>query len=289
MKKRFKNLSIVNARVTSTISVALVLLILGIVATIGIATSKITRDIRENLGFDIVMPEDADETSVNTLRDAIAAQPFASSVELFTAEDAMKRWEEETGENVVEVVGVNPFASEISVRVKADYASSEAIGRIADTYRLNPLVEEVTMHADMIDAVNSNMRTVMAVLTVIAVALLLISFVLINNTIRLTVYSRRFLIHTMKLVGATPSFIRRPFIRANIVNGLVAGAVAALLLYAMICYASTVNRSVPEAVTAADTAAVAAIMLVTGMLICGLAALFATNRYLRVDYDDMFD
>ncbi len=289
MKKRFRNFSIFNARVTSTISVSLVLLISGMVAMIGLATSKITRDIKENLGFDIVLLEDTDESSVADLRDDIAAQDFAVSAELFSAEDAMRRWEQETGENIIEIVGVNPFASEISVKVKAEYASAEKIAELADTYRLNPLVEEVTMHADMIDAINRNMHTVMAVLSVIAVALLLISFVLINNTIRLTVYARRFLIHTMKLVGATPGFIRRPFIKANVVNGLAAGTVASLLLYAMTCYASSVNESVSRAIGLEETLTVVALMLVAGMLICGIAALFATNRYLRVDYDDMFD
>lgn len=289
MKKRIKNFSIFNARVTSTVSVALVLLILGIVAVTGVAASNITREIKENLGFDIELKEDIDDKTISSLKQEIENAGFASDVKLFTADDAMRQWEEATGENIIEVVGVNPFSAELDVKVKAEYASADSIEAIAGIYRSNPAVEEVSMHAEMVDAINRNMHTAMLVMLIIAVALLLISFVLINNTIRLTVYSRRFIIHTMKLVGATASFIRRPFIKSNILNGLVAGLMAVAVLVSIQAYASGIDPSVDKAVPFMSSLVVYGAMLVAGMLICGIAALFATNRYLKVDYDDMFD
>ncbi len=289
MKQKLKNFSIVNARVTSTISVALVLLILGIVAITGIAADNITRDIKENLGFDIELKEDLDEETVASLKNEIENKGFASSVTLFTPEQAMRQWEEATGENIIEVVGVNPFSAEIEVKLKAEYATPETIEEIASVYRSNPIVEEVSMHAEMIEKINRNMHTAMIVMAVIAAALLLISFVLINNTIRLTVYSRRFIIHTMKLVGATAGFIRRPFIKSNVINGLIAGIVAAVILAGLRLYASTIDSATETAIPTTEAAVVYVAMPLVGMVICAIAALFAANRYLKVDYDDMFD
>lgn len=289
MKKKIRNISIFNARMTSTVSVSLVLLILGIVALTWIAASNITRDIKENLGFDVQLTEDADPEATGKLEKLISSQPYARSVSLYTPEDAAKQWKESTGEDIIEIVGVNPFSAELDVRVRAEYASLDSLETICDKVRSYPLVEEVTMHAETVDAINRNMRTAMVVMLIIAVALMAISFVLINNTIRLTVYSRRFLIHTMKLVGATAGFIRRPFVRQNIVNGLIAGVISGVILAGILVYARDVDSSVETAVPVESTAVVIALMVLAGMLICGVAAVFATNRYLKVDYDDMFD
>lgn len=289
MKKKFKKISIFNARVTSTVSVSLVLLILGIVALTGIAASNITRDIKENLGFDVLLVEDADPEGVGKLEKLLRSQPYARSVSLFTPEEAAAQWKESTGEDIIEIVGVNPFSAELDVKVKAEYASTDSLTSISARVSAYPLVEEVSIHSEMVDSINRNMHTAMIVMLIVAVALMLISFVLINNTIRLTVYSKRFIIHTMKLVGATSGFIRRPFIRQNVVNGLVAGVIAGAVLTALLVYAGKVDPAVSKAVPAESTAIVIGLMLVAGMLICGVAAMFATDRYLKVDYDDMFD
>ena len=274
---------------TSTVSVSLVLLILGIVALTWVAASNITRDIKENLGFDVQLTEDAEPEAIAKLEKLLSGQPYARSVSLYTPEEAARQWKESTGEDIIEIVGVNPFSAELDVRVKAEYASVDSLNAISERVRSYSHVEEVTMHAETVDAINRNMRTAMIVMLIIAVALMVISFVLINNTIRLTVYSKRFIIHTMKLVGATAGFIRRPFIRQNVLNGLIAGVISGLILTGILMYAQGVDRSVETAVPVESTVAVVAGMLICGMLICGIAALFATNRYLKVDYDDMFD
>lgn len=289
MKEKIRNISIFNARMTSTVSVSLVLLILGIVALTWVAASNITRDIKENLGFDVQLTEDAEPEAIAKLEKLLSGQPYARSVSLYTPEEAARQWKESTGEDIIEIVGVNPFSAELDVRVKAEYASVDSLNAISERVRSYPHVEEVTMHAETVDAINRNMRTAMIVMLIIAVALMVISFVLINNTIRLTVYSKRFIIHTMKLVGATAGFIRRPFIRQNVLNGLIAGVISGLILIGILTYAQGVDRSVETAVPVESTVAVVAGMLICGMLICGIAALFATNRYLKVDYDDMFD
>lgn len=225
MKQR-KGISTFSARITATISVALVLLLLGIVAAIGIAARSVTTSIKENMGFDVVMAEEAPESSVNRLKKMWNSSPYVSSYTYYSPDDAMRQWQHDTGENLMELLGVNPFSPEFEVKVKAQYASVDSIDRITASLRDLDGVAEVNVHAEMVESVNNNLHTIMLILVVAAGALTLISFVLINNTVRLTVYSKRFLIHTMRLVGATHGFIRRPFIIGNAIQGIAAALVA---------------------------------------------------------------
>lgn len=288
MKKRHKKFNILNARLSATVSVTMVLLLLGLVALTAVAATHVTRQIKENLGFDIIFIEDADQARIDSLGSRIGKMDFVKSATLFTADDAMKQWQEDTGENVLEVVGVNPFASEYDIKVIAEYASADSIEMLANRFRNIDFVEEVNVHADMVDRVNKTMNTLILALSIIAAVLLLISFVLINNTIRLTVYARRFTIHTMKLVGATASFIRRPFILSNIVNGIIAGIVADLLLALLIYYASSLDPALALAVPPMSLTIVYAAVPIAGIIICALTSLWATNRYLNYEYDDLF-
>ena len=140
----------------------------------------------------------------------------------------------------------------------------------------------------MVETINRNIRSVAVVLIVIAATLLLISFMLINNTVRLTIYSRRFTIHTMKLVGATPGFIRKPFLINNSVHGVIAAIMTSAILAGLLYYAHSFDASIAHAVAWDKAVWVFAGILVTGVLICFVSALIATNRYLRLSYDDMF-
>ena len=153
---------------------------------------------------------------------------------------------------------------------------------------LMPQVSEVKVHAAMVDRVNSTLRSISLALIFVAVALLTVSFILIFNTVRLTVYARRFTIYTMKLVGATPAFIRRPFLIDNLVNGLVAGLIASVALLATVAYGRSYEQEMRAMLDWDIMCAVVIGVMVTGVLICLVAALFAANRYLRLPYDEMF-
>ncbi|WP_370455709.1 cell division protein FtsX, partial [uncultured Muribaculum sp.] len=144
------------------------------------------------------------------------------------------------------------------------------------------------VHTELVDSINRNINSVSLILIIITCALLFISFALINNTVRLTVYSRRFIIHTMKLVGATGSFIRRPFINANVVSGIVSALIASAILAGTLYYLQGIDSGIASAITWPQAACVFAGILIIGIIICAVAALFATNKYLRLDYDDMF-
>ena len=292
MEKRLhKSGAIINARVTATISVSLVLLILGIAAFTALVTGEITRNIKENLGYDVSMAEDIDQAEVERILNIISKSPANRSASVHTPEDAAKEWEAEMGENVIELCDVNPFPTIIEVKVKEKYASVDSMAKIADYLRRDRAIDSINMNSDVIDSINANTKTLYLILSIIGVALLLISFVLINNTVHLTVYSRRFLIHTMKLVGATHAFIRRPFVKDSIVNGAVAGVIASGILSLLLLYGPDSDIFYTEKALISPLAAglVFAALIVTGMIICAVASLFATNKYLNIEYDEMFD
>ena len=280
--------SFFNANVTLIISVSLVLLLFGIVGVMGIAGVNLTRYVKENIGFDIVLKESADEHQVNALNQYLNKAPFVSSVRYVSKEDALAEWEKETGENLIATLGVNPLSAEFEVNVKSEYASVDSLNAICAAIAQGPAVDEINIQRDLIEKVNENMRHAAIVLGAVALILLIISVALINNTVRLSVYSKRFLIHTMKLVGATSGFIRRPFIRANIINGIIAGILANLLLAVALYYTLQLSDELAWVVSPEEVGCVMGAVVLCGILLCWIATLFAANKYLRLDYDALF-
>lgn len=287
-KKGKKGISTFSAQITSTVSVALVLLLLGIISMLGIAARSITTEIRENMGFSVIFSDTATVNNVNSLKKHFSTSPGVSGIIYFSPEDALQKWQEETGEDLVKVLGINPLPGELEVKVKARYASTDSINSMIAPLKKLPYVSEISVHSDMVDSINHNIKSIALILTIVAAALLFISFALINNTVRLTVYSRRFLIHTMKLVGATGGFIRQPIINSNMLSGLVAAIIADLLLAGALFYLHSADKVIAAALPWEEAAWVFAGIIVIGIAICSIASLFATNKYLRSDYDDMF-
>lgn len=288
MKKGNSGISTFSAQITSTISVALVLLLLGIVAFMGIATNSVTNSIKSNMGFDVILKETASTQEINQLKQLWTNAIYVSSTKYYSPEDALHKWQEETGEDLIELLGANPFSPEFEIKVKHNFANIDSINKITSAIQANPCIAEIKVHSDMIDTINNNIRSIAFILILISAALMLISFVLINNTIRLTIYSRRFLIHTMKLVGATAGFIRRPFIINNILHGFIAAIIAILILSGTLYYIQTLDSVIFNIINIEAIAWVFTSIILLGILICALAALLATNKYLRINYDDMF-
>ena len=288
MRKKHTKLKFLNARISATISVTMVLLLLGLVALTALSASHITREIKENLGFDIIFTEEAPAAKIDSLGAELKTMNFVKEASLFSADDAMNQWKEETGEDVMDVLGVNPFASEYEVKVVAEYASADSIEMVASQFRKLDFVEEVNIRADMVESVNKTMSTLILALSVIAIVLFLISFVLINNTIRLSVYARRFTIHTMKLVGATAGFIRKPFVMSNVVNGFIAGLIADVLLAVLLFYITGFDPILSNVIPDQWLIIVYLTVPVAGVVICALTSVWATNRYLSYEYDDLF-
>lgn len=288
-KHRKSVISTFSAQITSTISVALVLLVLGIVAFMGVAAHHITTDIKENLGFVVMLDDNISESSINSLKQKWSKAPYVASQHFISSEEALKQESERMGEDILEMMaGINPYQPEFEIKVKSQYATPDSIENIKASLIGIQGISSIITDTTMADEINTTTHNVIIALGVIVLALLLISFVLINNSVRLTIYSKRFIIHTMKLVGATGGFIRRPFMINNIIHGFIASIIAIAILASAFYYLRSIEYSVCESISWIEAGVIFGILTITGVIICAISALFATNKYLRTSYDDMF-
>lgn len=278
------------AHLTTIVSVTLVLIIIGIIALITVSAATETRRLRERLQVSVVMADNVGDSVAVSLAKEVATRPFALSVDVVTKEDALNNWKNDTGEDLEALFGVNPLSPEVAFTVKSDYASEAALKKIENELKAMPGVESVALpDSTMVENMNRNIETFALVLGVIAVVMIVISFVLINNTVHLAVYARRFTIHTMQLVGATNGFIRRPFILNNMLSGLISGlAASGIMAVALAAAPGGGFTDVASYISWETYGIVAAGMVAAGVLLCGIAAWIATTRYLRQDYEDLF-
>lgn len=278
------------AHLTTIVSVTLVLVIIGIIALITISAATETRRLREKLEVNVILSDSSSDSVANALAKDIARLPYALSVEVITKERALKIWKEETGEDLETLFGVNPLSPEVSFTVKSDYATEKALRQMDSELKSLPGVEAVALpDSYMVESMNRNIERFAIILGAIALVMIIISFVLINNTVHLAIYARRFTIHTMQLVGATNGFIRKPFVVDNMMSGIIAGVLAASLLAVALAAAPSAGfNDVADYVSWPCYGIVAAGMILAGMVLCALAACIATSRYLGKDYDELF-
>ncbi len=279
-----------STRATATVSVALVLVVLGVAAFIGIATNRVTDSVKENMGFVVIFNDDATASDINAVTGRLKATNGIKDCVYSSPDAILERWQKIVGddEDIMRLAQVNPFMPELEVHVNAAYAHPDSISSIAAPIGLLPSVNDITFNSELIEGVSSTLSSVTFTLLLIGSGLLVVSFVLIFNTVRLSVYSRRFIIHTMKLVGATAGFIRRPFLVENIVNGLVAGLIASGVIALLVYYCRSLDVSMATTISWADAGIVMGATVVVGVIICFIAALFAANKYLRLSYDELF-
>lgn len=278
------------AHTTTGVSVTLALLTLGLLALIWIAATSESRRMMEKIEVSVVMADSISDDHAKAICEAIEKTAFAQNVRLITRQEALDNWKEATGEDLEHVFGVNPLSPEVSFTVAAEYSSVKGIESIKKSVSAVSGVAEVgTPDSRLIETMNSNIRRITLGFAVLAGIMLVISFVLISNTVRLSIYSKRFTIHTMQLVGATDGFIRHPFVIADAVVGALSGIVAGGLLSCVLGLSARLGM--PELATLIGwtwMGVVGAGLAVGGAFICGAAALLATTRHLRQDYGDLF-
>ncbi len=268
--------------VTSCISTTLVLLLLGLVVFFVLAARNLSVYVKENINFSIVISDDMKERDILHLQKSLNNEPFVKSTEYISKKQALEEQTEAMGTDPQEFLGYNPFSASIEVKLKSDYANADSIAKIEKQIRRNTDIQDVLYQKDLVDAVNDNIRKISLLLLGLAVILALISFALINNTIRLAVYSKRFLIHTMKLVGASWGFIRRPFLRRNFWIGVLSAALADGLLWATATWLVEREPELVKVITPEVMLLVSVAVLVFGVLITWLCALLSVNKYLRM-------
>ena len=280
--------SFFHSRLTSIISIALVLFLMGLIMLMGLLGNKLSVYVKENLSFSIVLKDNIKETEIKKMQTKLDALPYIKSTAYISKEQAAKELEEELGENPETFLGFNPLQASIEVKLHADYANPDSLPLIEKTIKSYTSVDELLYSKDMMELVHNNLQRLGVILLTLAAVLTLISFVLIGNTIRLLIYSKRFLIHTMQLVGATAGFIRAPFIRYNLVSGLIASLLAIMLLTGSLYYLQHELDGFIQLLDMRSLLIVDGAMLVLGLLLSTIATVFAVNKYLRMKVDQLY-
>jgi cell division transport system permease protein len=273
---------------TTTISISLVLFLLGIIGFLFLNAQRLAVHVKENLGFTVLIKDNAREAEVRRLQKIISAAPYVRSVEYVDKERAAEVLKEELGEDFVDFLGYNPLLSSIEVKLAAEWANADSMARIEAEVLNFPQVKEVYYQKNLLQAVNENIRKITLVLSLFSALLLFIAIALINNTIRLSIYARRFLIRTMQLVGATRGFIRKPFLLKSVLHGLI-GATIAIVLLSLMIY--SLGKELDGVIGFSDLLLVGILFLlvtIIGILITVVSTFFAVNKYLLLKTDQLY-
>ncbi len=274
--------------VTSCISTTLVLVLLGTIVLFVLTARNLSAFVRENINVTLLLSDDLDSLASDALRSDLAARPYVKEIRHVTKEDAREEYTRTMGADPTEFIDHNPFMASFEIKMNAAYANNDSLSRIVRELKDTPDVAEVLYQKELMQSVNDNIRKVSAILLVIAALFTYISFELINNTIRLTIFSKRFLINTMKLVGAPWGFIRRPFLRQALALGFVSAVAADALIYLGIEWLRRFEPEIRTVVTPEVAATVGAAVLVFGLLITLLCTYVSLGKYLRMSSNELY-
>ena len=273
---------------TTIISISLVLFHLGIIGFLMLNANRLSVYVKENLGFTVLIKDNSREAEVMRLQKILNAAPYVRVAEYINKDQAADVLREELGEDFVEFLGYNPLLASIEVKLSAAWANPDSMARIESQVMSFPEVKEVYYQKNLLEAINENVRRISIILAAFSGLLLLIAMALINNTIRLSVYSRRFLIRTMQLVGATRGFIRRPFLFKSILHGLAGATIAILLLSTVIYGVSNELDGVIGFSNVMMIGVLFAFVVLVGIILTLLSTFFAVNKYLRLRTDELY-
>lgn len=274
--------------VTTGISTAMVLMLLGLVMFIVMSAGNLSRYVRENISFSILLNDDMTESQAISFQKELNKKNYVRTTTYISKEQALREQTEAMGSDPSEFLGENPFTASLEIQLKSDYACRDSVDMVASEIKKLGKVTEISYPEQLLDEVNRNIRDISMWMLLFAGLLMLISFSLINNTIRLTIHSERFLIHTMKLVGAGPGFIRRPFLLRNMWVGLIAGVIADTAIIAVARALVKFDPGLTDIITPEMLLRIMAIIPLTGITITMMSAWISTNKYLRMKAAELY-
>ncbi len=283
LKKR-----IFKSYLTTTISISMVLFLIGVLGVVLLNAERLAKYVRENIGFTLVLKDEVQENEIADLLKSLKTSNFVKEAEYIDKATAAERLKNELGEDFTGFLGYNPLLSSIDVKLLADFAIPEQLVILEKKLMEFPQVKEVSYQHDMVNIINENVKKIGFILVFFSVLLLVIFFALINNTIRISIYSQRFIINTMLMVGATDSFIRAPFIRRSIKYGLIGALAANVLLFVlMMSYASELTGIISlDDFTIFGFVFVSVLFL--GVLISWSSTYMAVNKFIRLKFDELY-
>lgn len=273
---------------TTIISISLVLFMLGLLGLIVLHAKKLSDYVKENIGFSVIIKEEIKEPGILEFQKMLDLEPFVKSTEYITRERAAEELTKDLGEDFVGFLGYNPLLASIDIRLNAEYANNDSLIVLEKRLLSNRIVKEVFYHKSLVELVNQNIRRISIVLLAFTLVLLLISVALINNTIRLSVYSKRFIIKSMLLVGATQGFVRKPFLLKSLLHGFLSALIAIVLL-GLVLYFS--RQALPELVDLQDIdmfLSLFALVSLLGLFITGISTYFAVRKFIRISNDRLY-
>ncbi|MBS1636613.1 MAG: cell division protein FtsX [Bacteroidetes bacterium] len=288
MSDKLSNKRLVTSSATVVISLALVLFMLGLLGLVVIYGKKLSNHVKENIGFQVILKDTITNAELDLLKQELSSSPFTKHVDYISKDEAAEKLKKDLGEDFISFLGYNPLLSSLDVKLNAEYANTDSLAGFEKELLQKHYVKEVIYHKDMVKQLNQNARVIAICILVLTVLLLVVAVVLINNTIRLSIYSKRFLLRTQYLVGATKGFIQKPFIYKGIRQGLISGIIAV----AAVCgFLVLLTSYIPELKQLQDEnilAALFGLIILVGIIISGLSAALSVNRYLRLKTEDLY-
>lgn len=277
-----------NAYLSSVVSIALVLLLVGVASLLLVNARGISNYFKENMKVSVLMKQEVEDVQAAEYLRTVEAQPYVKSAVLVSREQGVSEMKELLGEDFLDVFETSPIPVSLDLTLRAEYVSADSLDVIRVNLEESPLVGEVVYQRALVDKLNSNLGKVSMVIGVFVLLLLFISFVLINNTVRLNIYSRRFTIHTMRLVGATKRFIRGPFLVQAVFQGLFAGLVASLLLLGIMFVIRSEFAQLFAIFSMELLLAVIGIVLACGVVICLISTFFVVNKLISLRKSELY-
>ncbi len=274
--------------ITAAISTTLVLVLLGTIVLFVITARNLSTFVRENINVSVLISDEMDSLQVANMEKALKQAPYAKSVEYISKEDALREEIAAQGIDPTEFIGMNPYTASFEIKINAEHANPDSIGAAVKRLKGNSNVVDVIYSKDLIKSVNDNIRKVSIILLIIAALFTYISFALINNTVRLTIFSKRFIINTMKLVGASWGFIRRPFLAQSFTLGITAAVIADGLIIGGLYWLHTFEPQIGAVIDLKAIAIVSAAVFFFGIVITYLCTLFSLNRYLKMSSNELY-
>lgn len=274
--------------ITVIISLSLVLFMLGALGLLVINANKLSKHFKENVGFQIYLKDTASSAQTDGLLQEISNSKYAKSVNLINKEQAAEKLKADLGEDFVSFLGSNPLLNSMEVKLNANYANTDTLLIIEKSLLQKNYIKEVVYQKDMINNLNKNTKAIAFFILIFSGALLVVAIALINNTIRLSIYSQRFLIRTMYLVGATRSFISKPFIFKGVRQGIIAGIIASILLVGLLAIST---RFIPDLLQLQDENLLLILfsgIVLVGVIISAFSAMLAVLRFLRLKTSDLY-
>ncbi len=273
----------------STLSISLVLVVVGILVFILLNARQVSDHVKQNIGFSIIVKNNVNEAEIKKMQKILDTKPFVSSSVFISKEEAAREFKKDLGEDFEEVLGYNPLLPSVEVKLNPLYANNDSLAVIEKRLLQDELVQEVSYQKSLVHMVNENVKRISIILLIGGFALMLVSFTLIRNTIHLAVYSRRFLIKTMQLVGAKSSFICRPFIQNGMWCGFLGSVFANLILLTGIYFLQKEVGGVVDLMDKRVIIAMVALVMVCGILLSLLSSWMSVAKYLRKDMNDLYN